>query len=113
MDKMKENINYMQISLPNYSYVLNLEKNFIYWDTVTPMNNHLPYCFVYCAIYVILVFSGKYYLSDKPKFDLRRWLTLWSFMLATFSVLGFLRMGSEMYHILSNYGFYYSVCVPK
>ncbi|XP_033355328.1 elongation of very long chain fatty acids protein 6-like [Bombus vosnesenskii] len=111
--KMKENMSYMQMSLPNYSYVLNLEKNFIYWDTVTPMNDHLPYCLVYCAIYVILVFSGKYYLSDKPKFDLRRWLTLWSLMLATFSILGFLRMGSEMFHTLSNYGFYYSVCVPN
>ncbi|XP_060830408.1 elongation of very long chain fatty acids protein 6-like isoform X2 [Bombus pascuorum] len=34
-------------------------------------------------------------------------------MLATFSVLGFLRMGTEMYHTLSNYGFSYSVCVPS
>ncbi|XP_071873764.1 very long chain fatty acid elongase 6-like [Bombus fervidus] len=111
--KMKENMSNMQIFLPNYSYVSNLEKNFIFWDTVTPMNNHFQYCFVCCAIYVILVFAGKYYLLDKPKFDLRRWLVLWSLMLATFSVFGFLRMGTEMYHTLSNYGFYYSVCVPN
>ncbi|XP_050593834.1 elongation of very long chain fatty acids protein 6-like [Bombus affinis] len=110
---MVDKFNHVALTVPNYSYTFNFEKNFVYSDALTTITNHYPNCFYYSAIYVILIFTGKYYMSSRPKLELRGALALWNILLAVFSIFGFLRMSSEMYHVLSYYGFYHSVCVPS
>ena len=107
MDKL----DYMPTTIPNYSYVFNFEKRLAYSNTVMRITNHYPYCFCYCLFYIILIFAGKYFMSSRPKFELRGTLALWNASLAVFSIFGFLRMGSELYHALRHYGFQYSVCI--
>lgn len=109
MDKL----DYMPITIPNYSYVFNFEKSFAYSDTVIWITNHYPYCFCYCLSYIILIFAGKYFMSSRPKFELRGMLASWSASLAVFSIFGFLRMGSELYHVLRHYGFQHSTCISS
>ncbi|KAF3425750.1 hypothetical protein E2986_12349 [Frieseomelitta varia] len=103
----------VQVTLPNYSYVLNFEKNFVYSESQTWMRDHFPNCFYYSAIYALLIFGGRRYMSDRPKFELRGLLALWSTLLAILSIFCFSRILPEMYHVLTNHGYYYSVCVPR
>ncbi|XP_071857614.1 very long chain fatty acid elongase 6-like [Bombus fervidus] len=107
MDKL----DYMPITVPNYSYAFNFEKSFAYLDTVARISNHYPYCFCYCLLYIILISAGKCFMFSRPKFELRGMLALWNASLAVFSIFGFLRMGSELYHVLRHYGFQHSICI--
>ena len=99
--------------IPNYQYVFTFEKNFVYSDTLTTITNHYPYCFFYSVVYIVLIFAGKHYMLNRPKLELRSTLALWNAFLAVFSIIGFLRMATEMYYTLSNYGFYHSICNPR
>ncbi|KAK1124134.1 hypothetical protein K0M31_007158 [Melipona bicolor] len=98
---------------PNYSHVFNVEKTYFYPDNQAWLTNNFPYCFYCCGIYVILIFGGKCYMSNRPKFNLRGPLALWSGLLATFSIIGFSRTVPELFHVLEQYGFYHSVCTPS
>ncbi|XP_035462423.2 elongation of very long chain fatty acids protein 6-like [Scophthalmus maximus] len=66
--------------------------------------------FVFCALYAALVFAGQNYMRPRPKLNLRRPLVLWSLSLALFSIIGSVRTGSYMFHVLSSSGFRQSVC---
>ncbi|KOX75202.1 Elongation of very long chain fatty acids protein 6 [Melipona quadrifasciata] len=103
----------IQVTVPNYSHVFNVEKTYFYPDNQAWLTNNFPYCFYCCGIYVILIFGGKCYMSNRPKFNLRGPLALWSALLATFSIIGFSRTAPELFHILEQYGFYHSVCTPR
>ncbi|CAD1479820.1 unnamed protein product, partial [Heterotrigona itama] len=103
----------MQVTIPNYSHVFNIEKAYFYPDTQVWLTNNFSYCFYCCGIYVILIFGGKYYMSNRPKFNLRGPLALWSGLLATFSIIGFSRTAPELFHVLEQHGFYHSVCTPS
>lgn len=109
--KKMDKLDYMPTTIPNYSYVFNFEKRLAYSNIVMRITNHYPYCFCYCLFYIILIFAGKYFMSSRPKFELRGTLALWNASLAVFSIFGFLRVGSELYHVLRHYGFQYSVCI--
>ncbi|XP_024226438.1 elongation of very long chain fatty acids protein 6-like [Bombus vosnesenskii] len=107
------NADYMQLTIPNYSYVFNFEKTYSYTNSLTWSRSHYPNCFLYCGIYAVIIFGGKHYMSNRPKFNLRSKLALWSAMLALFSIMGFLRTAPEMFHTLRHHGFYYSICSPS
>ena len=109
MNKVHE----IQVTIPNYSRVFNVEKTYFYPDTQAWLMNNFSYCFYCCGIYVILIFGGKYYLSNKRKFNLRCPLILWSGLLATFSIIGFSRTAPELFHVLEQHGFHHSVCTPR
>ncbi|KAF3426718.1 hypothetical protein E2986_12626 [Frieseomelitta varia] len=103
----------IQITVPNYSHVFNIEKTYFYPDNQAWITNNFSYCFYCCGIYLILIFGGKYYMSSRPKFNLRGPLALWSGLLATFSIIGFSRTAPELFHVLQHHGFYHSVCTPS
>lgn len=66
---------------------------------------------IYCAIvYVILVFTGKRYMKNRPRYNLRFWLMLWSSVLAIYSIMGTVRTLPPMYYIMSTRGFRHSIC---
>ncbi len=64
----------------------------------------------HAAIYVLLVFAGKWYMQKRPGFELRILLSLWSSFLAVFSICGAIRTLPELLYILNRYGLDRSVC---
>ena len=76
------------------------------------MVTHWTSSFYFSAIYVTLVFLGKHYMTDRPRFDLRLPLTLWSACLAVFSIVGVARSMPEFLYILATRGYEESVCNP-
>ncbi|KAM3862874.1 very long chain fatty acid elongase 6-like [Diretmus argenteus] len=66
--------------------------------------------FVFCGLYVFLVFTGQQLMKERPKLNLRRPLVLWSLSLAAFSIVGAIRTGWFMVHMLTTSGFRQSIC---
>lgn len=66
--------------------------------------------FMFGGLYAVLVFAGQHFMRERPKLNLRRPLVLWSLSLAIFSIIGAVRTGLYMQHVLSNHGFKQSVC---
>ncbi|KAK2156638.1 hypothetical protein LSH36_208g02054 [Paralvinella palmiformis] len=66
----------------------------------------------YSVLYVVLVFAGRHYMNERPKFNLRAPLAIWSTVLASFSIFGAVRTIPELVFMIRNYGFQGSVCSP-
>ena len=96
-------MNKVEQIIPNYSYGFNFEKSVAYQDILATISSHDPKCFYCSAIYIALTFTGKRYMSNRPRFELRSMLILWNALLASFSIFGFIRIGSEMFHVLRHY----------
>lgn len=65
---------------------------------------------VFASVYIVAVFLGQHYMKSREKFDLRRPLVAWNFVLCLFSVFGAARVWPEFYYTLANKGVEYSVC---
>ncbi|XP_008335814.1 elongation of very long chain fatty acids protein 6-like [Cynoglossus semilaevis] len=74
------------------------------------MQVHWNKSFMFCALYAVFVFAGQHFMRERPKLNLRRPLVLWSLSLAIFSIIGAVRTGLYMLHVLTNSGFRQSVC---
>ncbi|CAD1475080.1 unnamed protein product, partial [Heterotrigona itama] len=92
------------------THLFDFEKNFVPQHAQVWMEDHFPYCFLYCTLYVILIFGGKYYMSNRPKFNLRRELAIWNAGLALFSITTMCRTMPAMFHLMRHHGLYYSIC---
>ena len=106
-------MNYMEITLPNYSYVFNFEEEFEHQGTRVWMIENWTICFYLSFFYMILIFGGQHYMQSRPPFQLRGILSIWNTCLATFSIVGACRTAPELFHVLKNFGIYHSVCVPR
>src|SRR5581483_5261459 len=42
-------------------------------------------------VYLILIFMGRWWMKDRPPYNLRKPLAVWNFFLASFSFCGLLR----------------------
>lgn len=60
-----------------------------------------------------MVFSGQWWMSSRPPFNLRGSLAAWSAFLAIFSIMGLIRTLPEFLHTLATGGIYMSVCDPS
>ena len=47
-------------------------------------------------VYLLLIYLGRRWMASRPPFNLRSSLAAWSFALALFSILGFLRNSSPL-----------------
>ncbi|XP_032358141.1 elongation of very long chain fatty acids protein 6 [Etheostoma spectabile] len=74
------------------------------------MQENWSKAFMFCGLYAVLVFGGQHFMRERPKLNLRRPLVLWSLSLAIFSIIGALRTGLYMLHVLTAHGFRQSVC---
>ncbi|GLV38799.1 baldspot [Carabus blaptoides fortunei] len=104
---------YMEVTLPNYSYIFNFESDFIHQETRNWMTENWTIAFYYVGIYMVLVFGGQYLMQSRPRFELRGVLSAWNTALAAFSIMGACRTVPEFLHTLTHYGLYHSVCVPS
>lgn len=84
------------------------EKAFLGW-----MDAYWTSAFWYAAVYVVLIFAGRRYMADRPRFELRWALVLWSGFLAVFSVCGAARTVPELVYVTWVHSFQYSVCIPS
>ncbi|XP_008319900.1 elongation of very long chain fatty acids protein 6 [Cynoglossus semilaevis] len=98
--------NETELPLTEFSF----EQRFNDMDAVQWMQQNWSFSFLFSALYATLVFTGQHYMRQRPKLNLRRPLVLWSLTLAVFSIVGAVRTGSYMFHILSSTGFRNSVC---
>ncbi|KAM6956382.1 very long chain fatty acid elongase 6-like [Aplochiton taeniatus] len=94
------------LSLSEYAFERRFDERFaIEW-----MQENWSKSFVFCGLYAVLVFGGQQFMKDRQKLNLRRPLILWSLSLAIFSIIGAVRTGWYMVHILSTSGFRQSIC---
>ena len=103
-------LDYAAFTTSNYTHLFNFEKNFDFKHTQMWMKDHFPYCFLYCALYAILILGGKHYMSNRPKYDLRRVLALWSASLALFFIIAACRTVPIVLSLVQHHGFYYTTC---
>ncbi|XP_068610558.1 very long chain fatty acid elongase 6-like [Brachionichthys hirsutus] len=97
----------------NASYELvgfEVERRFDESRALAWMQENWSKSFMFCGLYAALVFGGQHFMRARPKLNLRRPLALWSLGLAVFSIIGAMRTGVYMLHILTNGGFRESVC---
>lgn len=98
---------------PVYSYMFGFEQKFSPEKARAWMHSNWTNGFYFCGVYVFLVFSIKHYMQNRPRFNLRKVLVVWNTMLAVFSIIGSSRTLPELYHVITNYGIYHSVCIPR
>ncbi|XP_044229275.1 elongation of very long chain fatty acids protein 6-like [Thunnus albacares] len=101
-------LNETQLQLQLFAF--SFERRFDERGAIAWMQANWSTSFVFSAMYAALVFGGQHYMKPRPKMNLRRPLVVWSLSLALFSIVGAIRTGSYMFHILSSSGFRHSVC---
>uniref|UniRef100_A0A3Q3WDE9 Elongation of very long chain fatty acids protein n=1 Tax=Mola mola TaxID=94237 RepID=A0A3Q3WDE9_MOLML len=95
-----------QITLSEFSF----ERCFDERRAMQWMQANWSKSFVFSALYAALVFGGQHYMKPRPKMNLRLPLVLWSLSLALFSIIGAVRTGAYMFHVLGSRGFRGSIC---
>ena len=104
----------MEMKGHNYSYVFNFEQDFEHSVVRIWMEeNWRSVCAWASGIYMLLIFGGQTCMANRPAFDLRGPLTVWSMFLAMFSIMGATRTLPEFMHTLYTHGFYHSLCIPS
>lgn len=98
---------------PTYSYMFNFEEKFVHQNTRDWMLNYWTIGFYLCSFYVFLIFSIQFYMRNRPKYNLRKFLIIWNTCLAVFSIIGASRTLPELVHVVKNLGLYHSVCVQR
>lgn len=63
-------------------------------------------------LYLISIYAGSLWMRDRKAFDLRRPLLLWNTLLAAFSIIGTIRVGTEFYHVSRESGLHGCLCHP-
>lgn len=104
---------FMEVSLPNYSYTFKFEDDFMHLETRKWMIQNWTIAFYYVGVYMVLVFGGQYLMQSRQRFELKGVLSVWNTVLAAFSIMGACRTVPEFLHSLTHYGLYHSVCVPS
>jgi elongation of very long chain fatty acids protein 6 len=69
--------------------------------------------FIYSLVYIVIVFGGRMYMENRPRYELRPALTTWSAVLGAFSFMGALRTWPELIYNIYEHGLQHSVCVPS
>lgn len=87
-----------------------IEANYTLDHTAEVLNDRLSIPPLVCAVYLILVFSGKKWMKDKPAYDLRSLLALWNSALAAFSITGFLFMAPPVFEQVRDRGYVLAIC---
>ena len=100
----------------NYSFLFAYEKKYFNVDYMKSEKEWMTYnwsnCFLYVAIYLFIIFSGQKYMEKREKFELRKALVAWNFVLGGFSAFGAARVWPEFIHVVNKYGIVHSYCNP-
>ena len=98
----------------NYSFIFAHEKKCFNEDIVsivkTWMTTYFYHVVGYAIAYVVLIFSARRYMENRPKFELRRQLIAWNFLLSIFSAFGAIRVWPEFIYVIRLKGIEFSFC---
>lgn len=104
----KSGINYTESSL------LFFERKFFDDDYVESkgewMRMYWHTSIYYALVYVVLIFAGQAFMASRNRYDLRRPLIAWNFILAAFSILGTIRVWPEFVSALYTKGLTHTMC---
>lgn len=95
---------------PDYQYVFKFEETFDRDYTRQWMRSNWIISLLVGILYVAGAFSLKAFMKTRTPMKLRRFLIVWNWTLAVFSVMGFARTFPEFFHVLTKYGYHFSVC---
>jgi len=74
------------------------------------MNTNWTLSIKYSLVYIILVFAGKSYMQNRPRYELRLPLIIWNIILAVFSIIGTIRVWPDFVYTIRKHGIVHSVC---
>ena len=98
----------------NYSFIFAHEKKCFNEDIVSEVKNwmttYFPFVVAYAIAYVVLIFSARKYMENRAKFELRRQLIAWNFLLSIFSAFGAIRVWPEFIYVVREKGLEFSFC---
>lgn len=98
----------------HYSIEFGFERLFESREQVDTLNAWMKanwkFSFVFAALYIALIIVGRFYMSSRPRFELRKPLLLWNLFLAGFSIAGSIRTWPEFVYAVFGRGIVYSVC---
>lgn len=95
---------------PGLPFAFDFEKNFSRDYHRQWMFDNWHISIYICLTYVVVIFSGRYFMSKREPFSLRTPMACWNFGLAIFSLFGTIRCLPEFIHILKNEGLTASYC---
>nr|ATI22181.1 elongase 6 [Brachionus koreanus]QBO55910.1 elongation of very long chain fatty acid 3/6c [Brachionus koreanus] len=99
----------------NYSFLFEFERKYLDYDYVIPKRQWIAqnwhWSIIISIIYIIAVFAGQRIMENYRKFDLKRCLVAWNFILAAFSFLGSIRFLPHFFFVLENKGIDGSICI--
>ena len=90
--------------------VFPFEEDFDHRPWVKIMETHWKDSIYFSIVYVIVIFGLQWYMKDRPKWDLRRPLVLWSLVLAIFSNVCAFRLWQEIFLYKNMYGWRATMC---
>lgn len=96
-----------------YAQPFHFEQVFNEETAIEWMSNNWYHSFWLSALYILIIFGIQNYMQNRPKYDLRPALAMWSGILAIFSIFAAIRMMSEAVYVAFQYGWEYSVCYPS
>ncbi|CAL8140373.1 unnamed protein product [Orchesella dallaii] len=105
---------FIEVPLVENTFGLKLfdyEKNFplTYWRQV--FGDYWTISAYTSALYVILLFGGRWYMSSRAPFKLNKLLTIWNVGLAIMSIYAFCRVAPEfIFVMLGKNGFHNTIC---
>lgn len=98
----------------NYTNLFYFEKKFFDDEYVESkrvwMSQYWNMSIVYAFIYVVVIYLGQVYMRSREKYDLRRALVAWNFVLATFSIVGTIRVWPDFLAALYTKGLTWTMC---
>ena len=74
------------------------------------MNINWSLSIKFSLVYIILVFAGKSYMQNRPRYELRLPLIIWNILLAVFSIIGTIRVWPDFLFTIRKHGIVQSVC---
>lgn len=97
---------------PSTPFLSRFEEEFDFENKIELTKRYWWISIILSAIYLVLIYYGVRYMRDRPAFDLRRPLAIWSTVLAIFSFFGALHVLPEGIYAVQH-GLHYFFCVKK
>ena len=97
----------MSVSVP---FIDAIERRYELTNGTRWMSKYWYASLVAASLYLSLVWAGKRWMRDRPKYTLQRPLTMWNTALALFSFIGFVRVAPHYFSALAKGGFSLAVC---
>lgn len=113
---LNENGYYQSWTGYNYSFIFKFEEKYFNSEynraSMDRMSKYFTQMFIYALVYLAVIFSAQSLMKRGEKFELRRALIAWNFVLAGFSAFGAIRVWPEFIHVIKTKGIEHSYCSP-